>query len=252
MYAIYRCLYGEDFVQQSINSILDVVDKVLVVWDDKVWGDVDGCSYKGEYITYPKKFDNIIEKVEELNSPKIILHKDHVFSPFGHHQHIIENILPIYGNPDDLMIIEVDMVFRNDQLKLALDEFYIDKGIDLYLQQIEIWKMKYRIPERDRPGVQLVHRKTGKTNSKSSALVHNFGFSFSDKTMYWKHLTAIGFSNVIRDSPPNVDWYDNKWLKWHPIDNNQDLEISIGAEKNIPYAFEYPENELPETIRNHP
>jgi hypothetical protein len=74
------------------------------------------------------------------------------------------------------------------------------------------------------------------------------GFSFSDKTMYWKHLTAIGFSAVIGDSPPNENWYEDKWLKWHPETNNVNLEISKGAEHNIPYAEPYSKSELPEII----
>jgi hypothetical protein len=147
------------------------------------------------------------------------------------------------------MIIEVDMVFRKDQLAKAMSEFHSDKTKNIYTRQVEVWKMNYRIPERDRPGVHFIHRRTGNKDELSDAFVHNFGFSFSDKTMYWKHLTAIGFSPIIKDSPPNPDWYDEKWIKWDYLTNNYNLEISIGCEGNIPCAVEYPNNELPEIIR---
>lgn len=248
MIAIYRCLYGEDFIQQSIKSISDVCDKILIVWDDKVWGDIDHCIYKGEVVKYPAKFDNILEKIEELKNPKVILHKDHVFSPVGQHKHIIDNILPLYSGPDDLMIIEVDMVFRQDQLKKALHDFHQVKSRNICTSQVEVWKMKYRIPYRDRPGVQFVHAKPASANMLSDAFNHNFGFSFSDQTMYWKHMTAIGFSPVIKDSLPNEKWFEDKWLKWDINTNNSDLEISQGAEKNISHAYEYPASELPEVM----
>lgn len=249
MFAIYRCLYGEDFIQQSINSIIDYVDKILIVWDNKVWGDVQGCNYKGQFIKYPDKFDNILEKIKELQSNKIILHYDHVFSPFGQHEHIIKNILPIYGNPEELMIIEVDQVFRKDQLEKALNEFNSIDCSKLITKQIEIWKMNYRVPERIRPGVEFIKKDDKKPIYWSDTYVHNMGFSFSDKIMYWKHLTALGFSSIIKDSLPNENWYEEKWLKWDFYTNNNDLEISKGCEKNIPYVIPYLKEELPESIK---
>ena len=66
LYAVYRCLYGEGFIQESINSITDYVDKIFVFWDDTAWGNIDHCMYKGQRVDFPKKFDNIVEKIKEL------------------------------------------------------------------------------------------------------------------------------------------------------------------------------------------
>ena len=66
--------------------------------------------------------------------------------------------------------------------------------------------------------------------------------------MYWKHLTAIAFSQKIRDFPPNENWYD-KWLNWTIDGNNKDLEISQGYEHTVPYAMRYNGDELPEIIK---
>ena len=54
IYAIYRCYYGEDFIQESIRSITDYVDKIFVFVDNTPWGSADECVYKGETIKFPK------------------------------------------------------------------------------------------------------------------------------------------------------------------------------------------------------
>jgi hypothetical protein len=67
--------------------------------------------------------------------------------------------------------------------------------------------------------------------------------------MYWKHMTAIGFSQKIGDDLPNEDWYEDKWLNWNFETNNQNLEISKGHEHLIPRALKYDRNELPELLK---
>lgn len=58
-YALYRVLYGEDFIQDSILSIIDHVDKIFVFWDDRPWGDVKEAKYKGNIVKIPSKIDNV-------------------------------------------------------------------------------------------------------------------------------------------------------------------------------------------------
>lgn len=76
----------------------------------------------------------------------------------------------------------------------------------------------------------------------------NFGYAFSPKTMYWKHMTALAFSQKIGDSVPNEDWYEEKWIKWDYERNNENLEVSKGYEHLIPLAEKYDTSQLPETI----
>ncbi len=82
IYCAYRALYGEDFVQYSIRSILPYVDKVFIFWDDVPWGDVRSCNYKGKRVEFPRKFDNVLELIKDLmiHEPKIVLQHDHRFN----------------------------------------------------------------------------------------------------------------------------------------------------------------------------
>ncbi len=88
----------------------------------------------------------------------------------------------------------------------------------------------------------------GKPITRITPHVYNFGFAVSEKTMYWKHMTAIGFSQKIKDSPPNEDWYEEKWLNWNPSLRN--LEISRGSEHLIPMAIPMPDKyDIPQSVK---
>jgi hypothetical protein len=269
IYAVYRCLYGEDFIQESINSITDYVDKIFIFWDDKPWASADHCTYKGQRIDFPKKFDNILDKIKELNNDKVILIHDHVENNKNQFTHLVnDRILPNYEKPDEIMVIEVDHVFTKEQIEKSLDTFRSSGLQQCDTRQVEVWKdFKHRvpadIPEREkRIGVVFWNLKeldklppTGRqANCRGRVRIptyaYNLGFAVSTEVMYWKHLTAIGFSQKIGDTPPNEDWYEDKWLSWDYENNNSNLEISKDYEHYIPRVEEYDWENLPKSIKD--
>lgn len=268
IYAVYRCLYGEDFVKESILSISDYVDKIFIFWTNIPWGNVTECTYKGEVVKFPERFDNILKKINELKNPKIILiqqvpEMNYLNVPWNLYTTIINKwVIMDYERPDIVVIPEVDHVFRSDQAKMAFEEFISSNLVSAKTRQVELWKTPlYRIPERpkrigvvfwnlkliDRLPVTLGNGEDHSTRAMNS-FVHNLGFVVSKKVMYWKHMTAIAFSEKIRDSIPDENWLD-RWLTWNYKKNNRDLEVSINYKSNIPYAYPYDKNELPELIR---
>ena len=263
IYCVYRALYGEDFVQYSIRSILPYVDKVFVFWDDTPWGDVQSCNYKGEQIVFPKKFDSTVELIGYMNEPKITLLYDHRFNNVNQFTHLVnQRILPGYEKPDEILVIEVDQVFRKDEIEKAFTEFRECNLLCAKTRQVEVWRgFDYRVPEREyRTGAVLWNLRDldklpptqrqaeGEGMQSLQAKVHNFGFAISPKVMYWKHLTALAFSQIIGDSQPNEAWLEDKWLSWHPETNNSNLEISKGFEHVIPKVIPYHVALLPEEI----
>ena len=261
-YVLYRCLYGEDFIQESIKSIRDHVDRVFIFWTDKAWGNTDRATYKGEEILFPKKFDNIIDKIKELDDPKVELVYAHTDSPFNQFTYFVNEILlKNYDKPDTLIIPEVDHVFREDQIVKALNDFESGGYECATTRQVELWKTpKFRIPNRpSRCGTNFWNLSklsslppTG-TQGNISGIpvldvdVHNFGFCASSKVMRWKHLTALAFSKVVGDSPPNENWLD-KWEVWSEYNQSKNLEVSLGCESNIPHALPYNTLELPSLV----
>lgn len=266
-YAVYRILYGEDFIQDSINSITDYVDKIFVFWTNIPFGDVTQACYEGNLIRFPAKFDKVVEKIKALRNDKIVLIEDHVKFNDGQFTHLVnDHILPHYPKPDEIMFIEPDYVWRWDQLKDVLVKFHKLGHLCASTRQVETWRtLDYRVPERQgRMAVMLWNLRhlrqvplTGKhanhPRDKSvpflGEYVHNLGFSVSEATMYWKHLTTIAFSQIIKDDPPRIDWFEKVWKNWDLRTNNRNLEISAGYEHHLPHAEPYPWIELPEVIR---
>jgi hypothetical protein len=65
---VYRILYGEDFIEDSIISLINYVDKVFVFWDDVPWGDVKQATYKGKTVQIPKKIDDVLSMNDNATS----------------------------------------------------------------------------------------------------------------------------------------------------------------------------------------
>ena len=263
IYAVYRILYGEDFVQESIRSIEDIVDRVFVFWDDTPWGDVTSCMYKGVRVEYPVPVDNVKGKIEELKSPKVEMIYDHVKTNIGQFTHLVNDlILPDYDRPEIVFQIEPDHVLRKDQADNLIPEFESLKESPVTTPQVSLWRVpSYHIPMIN-PGLMLwdlrkykVIPPTGRhANLKGpprrmKTFNHNLGACITARSMYWKHLLCIGFSPVIGDTLPSESWYEEKWLGWDPLGNNADLHPSTGHESTWPKAIPYPIEELPELIQ---
>lgn len=261
--AVYRILYGEDFIAESVRSVLPFVDDVYVFWTDRTWGP-QVVSGSGE------PMDGWKDGLVEARLPAMLVY-DHVPDPMNQYTHLANDVLrgSLGVRPDEILFVEPDHVFRSDQLAAGLEELR-SKGLRCAsFRQVEMWRNDHTkpcrlwcIPERpERTGAVLWSlrgdlmpptRRQGEPVDgplpRLDAYVHNLGFCVSEKTMRLKHECALWFSKAIGDSIPNDRWVDEKWLSWDPETNNRDLEISRGYEHTIPYAVPYT-GELPEVLQ---
>lgn len=257
--AIYRVLYGEDWIQESILSILPHVDRVLVAMAPRPWGTSQGIEYKGEWIPWPAQFDDTRAKIAALDDQRIEAIEDFYPQPRGQWQHLVNNhALP--RGATECLFIEPDCVFHESEIDAAMDAWHRSSAQLATVGQVELWRTpEWVIPPRARSTVWFL-RLTGPIGLTGGngwiegmayqwlpAAVHNLGFCMSERVMLWKHLTALAFSAEINDALPNPDWYERVWLNWKPGDTN--LEISIGEEHTIPYAVPYDVTRLPASIR---
>lgn len=262
VYAVYRCLYGEDFIQESIKSINDHVDKIFVFWDDAPPGKLTECIYKGQTIRFPKKFDNVIEKIKELDNPRIEIIYDHQDTIDNQLTHFVNDIiLPNNKKPSIVIYLDVDHVFRSDEIEKAIGEFEEQDYVFATTEQIELWKdVQYRLPERpEKVGAVFCNLSKLKrmpatlkhggiaVMPKLSACVHNFGFAVSEKVMYWKHLLSIALAQKFGGGIPFENWYEEKWLNWDYETNNENLDIS--EQYIISSTLPYNTDKLPELIK---
>ncbi|MBI2065975.1 hypothetical protein HYT60_00500, partial [Candidatus Woesebacteria bacterium] len=188
---------------------------------------------------------------------------DHVSSDKGQFTHIVNDVLlKNWAKPNLLMMIEVDHVFKQSELAKALKIMSEGKIRNATTKPLELWKTyEYRIPERNRLATVFWNMdnldslpQTGRFANIHHmpflpVYTHNFGFCWNPKTVYWKHLLAMANAPITGDRRPNENWYD-KWLNWSIDGDNKDLEISLGQEHNIPYAYRYDVNDLPEVIKD--
>ena len=252
--AMYRVLYGLDFIRESIQSIYDSVDRIVVFWTDKPWGGVSSVMYKGEHIVFPDRIEAIeatlaAHKALFDTQGKIELCKKHFNSPRNQHQEMLRLLGDWQGIPCYAMHIEPDCVMAESELERAIDS--LDESPYHFVPQVELWKNRWwRIPHRDRSAVGFYNMETYSPNDtlpngrpvgiaprETKGLVHNLGFCVRPETMYWKHLTALAFSPMIGDSIPSESWLEEKWLPWSEDNQLKNLEIAQGRGSDIPRAI---------------
>ena len=261
--AIYRIHYGIDYLLESINSIYNDVDKIIIFYSEEPWVKNDTIKYRNQLLEFPKNPENVKQFISDnILDNKIIIHKYECDTPKNQFSKLYEisiNFLKI--TPSYVLFMEPDMIFGKNQLKLLNFELNIKFWTsNIISKQIEIWKFNkelktnntFRIPLRKkRVGPVLWKIKNDKKinthfggepsneSKKMSKLVTtlNLGFSINKKTMFYKHLMALTFSKVIGDSQPDENWFENKWLNW--TEETRNLEISEGYQHHIKRAFKY-------------
>jgi hypothetical protein len=82
-WAIYRIHYGLDFLKQSIDSVIDTVDKVFVIYSLEPWVVKDTVTYLGEEIPMPKLQENVPAFMEKhySNNNKVVWFREEVGTP---------------------------------------------------------------------------------------------------------------------------------------------------------------------------
>lgn len=269
MIGVFCCvLYGSDFVEDSIRSILPVCDDVYVVMVGRPWGDTTGVVYKGDWVPWPEKFDDSRERVAAMNEPRV--HIIDNYWPLPHTQclHAMNDlVLPLYKDVraiGDVLIMSSDCVFEQGNLEQLMRSWrkYAHAGAWAYATQRELWRTPAWTFERrqQRSSVNLHRPVSWPTKWPRGGLqptpipmlegtVHSFGFCMSPAATRWKMLTAMAYAPIVGESPPNEDWFEKKWLSWHPVMNNRNLEISARSESDISHAVPYDVTLLPESIQ---
>ena len=261
IYAVYRMYYGEDFIEASICSIYDRMDKIFVFLPGASYGNV--CMERVD-----RSADIVKEMAKTMKKITLINNIRYYMDPMNQFTRLYNSYISKYNDrPDAVMLIEPDMVWNDNMLDIYLDKLASTNHADaLMADQIEFWhNHNWVIPYRYRKTL-ITHYLGSSDNLKrtdrsghlpkgfrvvdSTATVNNYGFCVSPRNMKIKCDLAIKFSEYIGDSIPNPNWYENKWLAWDPVKNNKNLEISKGYEHLIPYA-QKGNIILPESLKDH-
>lgn len=260
--AVYSSvLYGADFIAESIQSILPYVDHVYVVMMYAPWGNTEGVKYKNEWIPWPTRFDDTIERVVAVQSDRVTIVGAQKATPWNRWGYAVNDI--VKTDADEVILLDPDCVFSKVEVHATFTDWHTHPEYQWAAPlQIELWRTPaWRVHRQrqmvlflrgdmsainfpDPPGPPVTHPKIHTLSSN----VHNLGFCVSESTMLWKHLTAMAFSPVVGESIPDPEWFEKKWLSWDPVTNNKNLDISLGGADGIPRAVPYDVSLLPQSI----
>ena len=237
IYALYRIHYGLDFLEKSINSIIDDVDMIFIYWSKQPW--YKGCP------NLPPMNENVKEYCKRWNGKVNVIEREFDL-PSGQYTQMYADMITGHTIPKKVLMMEPDMVWDKEQLKKALE--LTDPEISF--KQIEFWKNEEwyikRTSGRERPGPTLYNQAPGLTGKGTATNTHlinnniycyNYGFCLSKEVMKYKFEVAIQSSKHYKDSIPSKDWYEKKWLNWTP--ETEDLEMSEAHKHYIKKALPY-------------
>jgi hypothetical protein len=273
--AIYRLLYGSDFIGESLESVYPWCSKILCFVGHEMFGGLRAINYFGHDVYLPHDIDGVTEaiqrwkrgndpqdKVELIDNPYAALLKGQV-------SEMINNIVIPRYECSHVLFVEADEVWRRDAIARLFDvasstddDEYMAPACHLF------WRSPAYRSIRNNPAAVLRalkgRRSIGPTwhalTSASEKLrrredpavrIHNFGYAASERTIFWKHMTALSFSRDRKlDSPPREEWFEEVWRAWSWSANRRtDLCPSIGFEDAFSPAEEYPFAELPEPMQ---
>jgi len=257
IYAIYRMYYGEDFIEASIKSIYNHVEKIFVFAPNAAYGNV-----------FIGRVDKSLEIVQDIYDPDkkiiVIKNEEYTFIPKNQFTDLYNTyIYKTYPEPGAVMTIEHDMIWEKKYLSAFIQEFNKRNCLCMNSGLIEFWhNNEWMIPFRNRNNCILDRLKGGmmyKTRfsgdihgsmDQSDYPVYNYGLCMKPVNMKMKCDLGIKFANIIQDSIPYENWFEEVWYRWDPDCNNMNLEISINYRHYIPYAYRADVRTL-EVLKDH-
>lgn len=276
--AVYRLLYGSDFIAESISSVYDACDAVLCFVGRKPFGGRDSVEYFGREVFFPHDIDGVADTirawcVEHDQAGKVRI----IENPYDA---VLENqlaslvdefILPHY-DCSHVLQVEFDEVWRADMIRGLAETAAMSDADELLATSDLFWRAPWFVSRRDNPyaimrritdacriagtigptGNALMSARNDLKRERVEAHPHNFGYASSTRTMFWKHLTGLSFSRDLRmDSVPREEWFEDVWRVWNWETNRRtDLCPSIGYPDAFAPAEHYPPEQLPASIQH--
>lgn len=227
--ANYTAFYGADFIEYSLSSIYDYVDKIQIALGEKSWPNTLG----DRLLT---RIDNIEEKIDHFMKNKDPKGKITLFKGIWADDTEQRNFLlsKVYDDFDYAMIIDTDEVWDTPQIKRLIDFLkYADKyrvpfnvcavGLLHYYRSL-FYRAEFR-------GQQVIYiyrleddiehrwiRHPGFKKKDVEPLIyqipdcyyHHFGYAYpskiiKNKTRYWGHNAEV-----------QDQWFEDIYTKWSP------------------------------------
>lgn len=226
--------YGVEYLKESLWSIRDHCDKVLVAYTH------NPSHGHGSNSNCPDSYYDIRSICQMVLGDKLIWDEREKYSNEGEHRSIARQ----YASGYDLIIsIDADEVY-GDNLMHALEYAYNGNarryGIKGYLN---FWKsFNHVCTDGFRPiRIENLNRQNNDQDLECPLTVYHFSTAQSSRIMNFKY-SVFGHANEIK---PN--WLQNTYFDWKPGINDVHC-VAYGIWNPEPFD----KNTLPESLKNHP
>lgn len=256
--AVY-CIYNEEeYIEYSIRSIYDFVEKVII------------CLGKSPYIAYNRRAREIAKKQDKTEDIiRRLAKNDEKFQIFdgiwdSQIEHRNTGLKYCFDNNFDYyFLVDADEVYRKDHLAEIAKEIAAHPEVGTFAIKCAIfWRsFRYRITAENvdwtpyrifKITADCCFIGDNETNSSDKiylinpnrAIFYHFSCARSSKSMKEKLLTFT-HAHQIPDG-----WYENIWLKWPQ--NGQMTNVHPTEPEKFP-KIDYVElDDLPEIMKTHP
>lgn len=228
--------YGREYLKESLLSIINHVDKVLVAYTETPshgFSTTDIC---------PDTKEEIKTICEQVLGDKLIWNEN-IYGAENQHRQMAHNYSEGY---DLILTIDADEVFEPKEIQNALDyaikndaQYYGIKGY------INFWRsFNWACYDGFRPiRIENLHNKNGIQNHECPLTIYHFSTAQSEPVMRYKY-KIFGHASEIK-----TDWLNKTHYGWTPKNNFGDLHpVSINLWNAVPYA----KHNMPEFLKQHP
>lgn len=233
--AYYILHYGCEYLEASIISIRDFVDKIVILYTEKP------SQGFGTDIVCPETEDQL-KAIALRTSDKIEWHKV-VVANEGEHRHMAERMAKDY---DLLLAVDADEVWDAEALQKCLDRAYVMDhrymGVTGFLN---FWKSFNRYCKDFFAPVRITNlNRWGNLHTESfEGKVYHFSTAQSRRMVDYKWAIS-GHHNELRK-----DWFSiyDGWSEENQIRFLHPTSLDIWGE-----ALPFDRNAMPEVLKNHP
>ncbi len=227
--------YGKSYLKESLQSIIDVVDKIVIIYSETP-------SYgHGTNIPCPEGEMELFNIAMPICGDKLIWRKEK-FSTEGEHRSFIYNFKEGY---DIIVAIDADEVYKTDELVKAINFcYYGDKryyGIDGY---INFWRsFSFHCIDQFRP-IRITNLQNDSGEGVVPCTIYHFSCAQSSDIINYKY-EVHGHKNEIREN-----WLRDIYYGWTPQNNLKFLHptsMDIWGE-----AIPFDKKTLPKSLKKHP
>jgi len=230
-------LYGKEYLRESLLSIRDSVDKMLISY---TYNPSHGMSTK---LRCPENVNEIQAICTEVLGSKLIWDERQVFHHEGEHRNVVKQ----YSSGYDLIVtIDADEVFEPTEIQNALQYAYNGQarryGIKGYLN---FWRsFDWICTDGFRPiRIENLNVQNNEQDLECPLTIYHFSTAQREEITRYKY-TAFGHANELRHN-----WLEDIFYKWTPDAPFDDVHCVAFGIWN-PVRFD--KSTLPAILKNHP